>query len=148
MRDSKLAVRTAYYNALKGNITLNGNNVPAMDRIKAKQQTPYIKLSTQTAVEGQRGKIDCKTQDTTILIDIVTAYDGDRGGKQDADIIADQCLEILAPEDDADLPSLGDDFRIVQTIVESDFDQEEAITPTSIQIRRLIRFRNTIEQLI
>jgi hypothetical protein len=148
MRDSKLALRTAYYTALKDAVTLGGYTVPVMDRIKSDTTIPYVKLSTQTAVPGPRGKRDCTVQDTTILLDIVTAYDGNRGGKQDADLIADQLLELLDPDDDTLLPDLGADFRLVSTVVESDIDLEEELPPSKILIRRLIRLRNQIEQLI
>jgi len=147
MRDSKLAIRTAYFNALDGNITLNGRVVPPLDRVPADQKAPYIKLSTQTSTEGIGGKKDCKLQETTILLDIVTAYDSSRGGKQDTDLIADQVLQILAPEDTADLPSLGNDFQLVNTQIESDFDIEEK-NQTVYVYRRLIRFRNQVEQLV
>jgi hypothetical protein len=148
MRDSKKAIRTAYYNTLKDVIVLGGNTVPVMTRIKSDTMMPYVKLSTQTAVQGPRGKRNCDTQDTTFLLDIVTGYDGNRGGKEDADTIADQILELLTPDDDADLPDLGSDFRIVQTTVEADFDLEEELPLSKIIIRRLIRLRNQIEQLV
>lgn len=142
MRDSKLAIRTAYFTALNGNITLAGFDVPVWDRVPTRQSYPYVKLSTQTSV-FLGGKQTCVRQDTTILLDIVTSYDGEQGGKQDADLIADQCLILLTDT----LPILIGDLKLVMTQVDSDFDIEESSASGYI-IRRLIRFRNTIQQLV
>lgn len=146
MRDSKRAMRTAYFNVLNGSLSIDSTDVPVADKIRSDIRPPYVKLSTQTAVDGPSGKIQCRTHDTTILLDIVTNYDGNKGGKHHCDLIAEQIFPLILPEDDDNLPDLGTDFRIVRTEVESDFDIEEK-NQTSTIVRRLIRLRNTIEQL-
>lgn len=142
MRDSKRALRTAYFNALNGNITLSGRNVPVWDRVPTREKYPYIKLAEQTTAQAG-GKRGCLMQDTTILLDIVTSFDGEQGGKQESDIIADQCFVILT---EGTPPSMGTDFKLVGVTVDSDFDLEESSAAGYI-VRRLIRFRNSIQQL-
>lgn len=143
MRDAKLAVRTAYYNALNGQVSLAGSNVPVWDRVPAQQMYPYIKLSTQTSASVPSGKGACQLQESTLLIDIVTSFDGQQGGKQDSDLIAAQVLNLLT---EGPLPTLVSPFKLMLTDVDTDFDLEET-SPAGYIIRRLIRFRNVISTI-
>lgn len=142
MRDSKRALRTAYFTALNGNITLSGRDVPVWDRVPTRQGYPYIKLAEQTITEAG-GKRGCLMQEATLLLDIVTSFDGEQGGKQESDLIADQVFVILT---EGTPPSMGTDFKLVVVRVDSDFDLEET-SPTGYIVRRLIRFRNSIQQI-
>jgi len=62
------AVRTAYYNALDGNVTHNGSPVPVFDvyALPEEVEMPYILLSTQ--VDIQQPIKRCKRWNASILL--------------------------------------------------------------------------------
>ncbi len=138
MKDIFHPIRKAYYTALAGNITHNGQPVPVYDAIPLKAGYPYVLFAQQNAnpVTNKRG---CEQYDTAILVEIITGYFGVQGGKKDADMIADQILTLLTPP----LPNIpGLDVGLCY--LDSDFDQGREMTDTSTINRRLIRFSNTV----
>lgn len=98
MRNIKLFVRKAYWNALNFTITYKGNLVPCYDSFAPDTAVfPYILLTNQTQTD------DKDNQDfnyiTTITIDVVTGSLAPYG-RLDADSIADEILQrvCLYPE--------------------------------------------------
>ena len=96
------AIRTAYYAALNGNITYNGNDVPVFDAYAIPDGVtyPYILLSSQTSNQGNLKR--CKRYNASILIDIVTGST-DPIGRSDAEDIAEQIEDIINPDSFEDI---------------------------------------------
>lgn len=139
MRDTGLPLRTAYYSALNGNITINGRVVPVYDGAPSNAVYPYILLSTQDSSEGIGCRNATATEDT-ILIDIVTGFQGNSGGKKQGDQIADQVLQIVHPD-----LELSGDFQNLGTTLESSTTLTELSGSDKI-FRKLLRFRHNIYQ--
>lgn len=115
------AVRTAYYNALDGNVLFNSVPVPVFDAFALPDGIPYpyILLSSQTS--NQLIIKRCKRYNASIIIDIVTGS-ADPIGREDAEDIAEQVDAILNPDTfiDIDLSSYG--YQLMNTNRDSDSD--------------------------
>lgn len=115
------AIRTAYYTALNGNITYNGNDVPVFDAYAIPDGVtyPYILLSSQTSNQLQIKR--CKRYNASILIDIVTGST-DPIGRSDSEDIAEQVENMVNPDTfiDPDLSAYG--YQLGNTTRESDND--------------------------
>lgn len=114
-------IRTAYYTALNGNVTYNGNDVPVFDAYAIPDGVtyPYILLSSQTSNQLRIKR--CKRYNASILIDIVTGST-DPIGRSDAEDIAEQIENIVNPDTflDPDLSAYG--YQIGNTTREGDND--------------------------
>lgn len=115
------AIRTAYYTALNGNVTYNGNDVPLFDAYAVPDGVsyPYILLSSQTSNQLRIKR--CKRYNASILIDIVTGST-DPIGRSDAEDIAEQIDNIVSPTsfEDLDLSAYG--YQLGNTTREGDND--------------------------
>lgn len=96
------AIRVGYFNALDGNVTYNGFDVPVFDAYALPEgiSYPYILLSSQTSVQGNLKR--CKRYNASILIDIVTGST-DPIGRSDSEDIAEQIEDIINPDSFEDL---------------------------------------------
>lgn len=115
------AIRTAYYTALNGNVTYNGNDVPLFDAYAVPDgiSCPYILLSSQTSNQLRIKR--CKRYNTSILIDIVTGST-DPIGRSDAEDIAEQVDNIVSPMTFEDLDLSGYGYQICDTYRDGDTD--------------------------
>jgi hypothetical protein len=139
MKDSGLAVRTAYYQALNGNVEVDGVNVPVYDGAPSGADYPYILLSTQDSTEGKGLKDDdCFNLDETILLDIVTGFPSNTGGKRQHDLIANEILQLIHPK-------ITIDSKEVRTTLVNGTTLEEISGDRKI-FRKLLRFRHNIFQ--
>lgn len=142
MRDVLYPVRKAYYEALAGNITHNGQTVHISENVPSGQAFPYVVITEQTMGEGRSMK-NCTAYDVTILIQIITGFRGNAGGHKDADLIADRIYELLG----AGLPAQYG-VQIANARIVMDRNESREATPTHSIYRRLIRIRNQVfEQL-
>lgn len=138
MRDTQYVLRSAYYTALSGNVTINATPVPVYDNVPENTDYPYIKLSTQDSSEGIATK-DCVATVDNILIDIVTGFKKG-GGKTQSDQIADQVFQLIYPK-----VILPDGFNTAYTRKVMDTTLEEDDKAYKIY-RRLIRLEHNIFQ--
>lgn len=115
------AVRTAYFEALDGNITFNSVVVPVYDAYAVPDGIPYpyILLSSQTS--NQLSIKRCKRYNSSILIDIVTGST-DPIGRSDAEDIAEQIEDIINPDTFTDLDLSDYGYQLGNTTRESDND--------------------------
>lgn len=115
------AIRTAYYNALEGNITYNGIEVPIFDAYAVSDGVtyPYVLLSSQTSNQLRIKR--CKRYNASILIDIVTGST-DPIGRSDAEDIAEQVDNIISPDTFIDLDLSAYDYQICDTYRDNDTD--------------------------
>src|SRR6188508_2684338 len=109
------AVRTAYYNALSGNVTFNSNVVPVFDAYAIPDgiSYPYILLSSQTS--NQLNIKRKKRYNSSILVDIVTGST-DPIGRSDAEDIAEQIENIISPDTFIDLDLSAYGYQLGNTI--------------------------------
>ena len=138
-----LSLRTAFYDALNGNITSNGQPVPIYDVFAIPEQPkyPYILLSSQTAT--QRNVQRCKVYDASLLVDIVTGST-DPIGREQSEEIAGQIEDIVIPSDFTDLIAPGG-YVIGDTWREQDFEDTNKNDIYYIY-RKLIRYNFIISK--
>lgn len=141
MRDVFLPLRQAYWQRLHKQIVLNGVQIPFYDVVPKTPTYPYIVVRQQnkTVESGKRG---CEVYQAFIMLEIVTSYESQKGGRKDADTIAEQMFDLL----DEDFPSPAGMY-FDSTYEDSDFDQGREITQEGTTNRRFIQFRNTVSIL-
>lgn len=97
MIDTIEALRTAYFKALDGQLTYNGQPVPISDEITPAGDIPdlYVIIASQSTVEENTFQSWGELQ--SINLDIVNKTTA-RNSKQPCDRIAGQILSILFPD--------------------------------------------------
>lgn len=118
-----LAVRRMFFQNLNGNIIDdNGDVVPISDGFAPPENKyPYVILSSQ--VDVPKNTKVCKTYNTTILIDVVTA-DMDMIGRAKSEDISIQIENIILPDSFVDNFS-GTEWEISSIEKEQTFDRME-----------------------
>lgn len=143
MRDPQEAIRTAYFKRLSGAVTLAGVPIRVYSYfVTGKAERPYILLSQQTVADGRTG--NCPSSDTSILVEVVTEYEGQAVKASDADRIATQIIHLL------------DEFRIRGDYMEGfEFNRHylessnmlNEVNGAKMINRRLLRFRDVVFEL-
>lgn len=164
MIDVQKPVRAGYIATLENMIGVDRNGssyfVPIYDRVPARTPYPYIVIAQQTQ-SGQSVKYPstrgCRTFESTILLNVHTAFMGDEGGKEQADTIAEKIIELVLPYDEISGKELvgvdvgidyQDKLHIFDLELEDTFGGEQITeTETDYSIRRSIRFRNYIQKI-
>lgn len=139
------AIRTGYFNALDGNVTYNGVDVPVFDAYAIPDGVtyPYILLSSQTSVQGNLKR--CKRYNASILIDIVTGST-DPIGRSNAEDIAEQIEDIVNPDTFADLDLNDNGYDIGNTSRGGDNDLSDKNGVYYI-FRKLITYDHIVTKL-
>lgn len=140
MRDVFLPIRQAYYQVLNNAIEIGGKTVPFYDVVPKNYSVPYILVRQQNEVIKTQNS--CYESDAFIMLEIVTKYESYKGGRKDADTIADGIFSLLASE----LPQTSGMY-IGQTYKDTDFDQGREMNDTIVTNRRFIQFKNSVSIL-
>lgn len=144
MIDYTAPVRTAYFQALDGNVVIGTKDVAIYDKQAPNDALyPYIVLSTQTGV-GQYTKNN-HGQEVTMLIDIVN---GKIGAVDTLDVndIANQIYTIIHDNNNT-MFVLPDGLTVLSTRLLLDTTDTNQNGAYKIS-RRLIRFGHTIHEQI
>lgn len=139
------AIRTGYFEALNGNIIVNGNVVKLYDTYATPQnetEYPYVILSTQ--VDNQREQKHCKIYNASILLDIVTAS-RNTFGREQAEDIAEQIDNIVNPLG-VNLNITDKGYAIGNTIRGEAFEFNDRSNVFYIY-RKLIRYNHLISKI-
>jgi hypothetical protein len=135
MKDPTGALQTAYYTALSALST------PVYDRVPEGTDYPYIKLGDHTMIDGS-SKSEY-TMDTTFTVQIFDGYERNVGGKKRVLEIGDDAIGAIVGK----TLDLSPDFRIV-TAPRLDYAETlDDHSETHTYYRRVLRFRQLIEQL-
>ena len=138
MIDILLPLRKSYFTIL----TSIGLKVYEESSVPDKALTPYVIISTQTAIEDSN-KSDFG-HNATVLLDIVTSYAiNNIGGTKQADEIAQQILNVINSKTyfpiNPALQNVG--LKI------GDTHKMNSVTLTERVYRRLIRFEHIVRQV-
>jgi len=142
MRTPSFALQEAYFNALDGQITIDGAVVPVYDVVPEGADYPYIVLADQIV----RERNDKNTFGTDIImqLDIVTGFEGAYGGKKQMYNITDAVINIIRTRSAGYFNLPG--FNVYRTSLDlASFIQDE--TDSHILYINRIRFRHFIEEL-
>lgn len=130
----------AYYNALNGQIVVNGTTLPVYDGMVAPNgSSSYILIGERTLSQLQ-DKSGFLTE-CFVLIDIVLK--GSNYGFKAVEDAADQVLAIIN-SDENPMPVSG--IQVVTTSVQS-INNLSSLNATEQVFRQLIRFRNVVNQI-
>lgn len=142
MKNPSNDLRTAYYNALNGFITVNGVLVPIYSKIvPANNPQIYIILSTETGTQ-EKNK-DRGLREHTLVIDIVTLFDAFTGDVSKANEIEEKVSQII---NNGTQINLSPRFNCITTREEQN---QEIIIQTSLEtiIRKVVRYAHLIEEI-
>jgi hypothetical protein len=144
MIDVQSPIREAYVTALDGHLTAKNGfgktvNVPVLDNVAGGQKAPYVGIREQTVTQD-RIATGCSLMDATILLEIVTEYQSDLGGREQADLIASQIYARIPSA----LPGEIAGLMLEGVRLQMDYSPPKEAGQTVSFFRRLLRFRNAL----
>lgn len=142
MKDTKKILRHAVLNALDGNITYDGNNVPVYDE-KNENENIYILLSNQQEFDDNPdGSFITRS---TIDYEVVQKS-GYSVSKDAIDDINEQILEILIPTQGTTGLTIPSGFQFHNVKRESSRSLAFEISPTESIVRNITTISTIIQQ--
>jgi len=135
------ALQTAYYQALNGNISYDGSNVPVYDIVPKDADYPYIVFVSQNTIEDVT-KDDFGTE-IVFELDVVTGFEGSFGGKSQAYDISDDVVQAIRTRTANYLSLSG--FTMITTTLDSSLILQEDYENYVLYINKL-RFRHKIQE--
>lgn len=146
MRDSGTQLRRAYYTALNGNITIDGNDVPVYDgKVEdPKSDEVYILFMDQT--DQDKSSKSHFAVETTITIDIKQRLKA-TVSREDIEDVANQILQIVKPTPKTIGLTLSSPFKVLIVKVDSnDSSRPYAVDAGEFVVTKSLRLRNHIIQ--
>lgn len=144
-------IRTAYYQALNGNVIHDTQPVPIYDSFAPEEAvSPYIVITDQTAASEPTTRCRFRSG-ITIQMEIVMAFPpGVRGGKAPTEAMAEQVYFLVLSKESNGYLDIGS--RLYNGKADLDFStyltQLDQINGNNVYIyRKIIRFRHTITQI-
>jgi hypothetical protein len=142
MKDTKRILRQAIFNALDGQITLNGETVPVYDE-KNENESVYILLSNQQEFDDSPdGSFITRS---TIDYEVVQQT-GYSVSKDDIDDINEQILEILIPSQGTTGLTIPSGFQFHNVKRESSRSIAFEISPTESIVRNITTISTIIQE--
>lgn len=142
MKDTKRILRQAIFNALDGQITLNGETVPVYDE-KNENESVYILLSNQQEFDDSPdGSFITRS---TIDYEVVQQT-GYSVSKDDIDDINEQILEIIIPTQSTTGLTIPTGFQFHSVRRESSRSIAFEISPTESIVRNITTISTIIQE--
>jgi hypothetical protein len=117
MKDPIKYIRQAMINALNGNISYNGSNVPVYGRVPSSASEPYIKIYSVQTNEADQNADEFITE-TLTRIEVVTAFDSDSGGELEVNTIVNDILVIIRTRSSGYFDLSSNDFHVYTCVNE------------------------------
>jgi len=117
MKDPIKYIRQAMINALDGNISYNGSNVPVYGRVPSSASEPYIKIYSVQTNEADQNADEFITE-TLTRIEVVTAFDSDSGGELEVNTIVNDILVIIRTRSSGYFDLSSNDFHVYTCVNE------------------------------
>ena len=117
MKDQIKYIRQAMINALDGNISYNGSNVPVYGRVPSSASEPYIKIYSVQTNEADQNADEFITE-TLTRIEVITAFDSDSGGELEVNTIVNDILVIIRTRSSGYFDLSSNDFHVYTCVNE------------------------------
>lgn len=117
MKDPIKYIRQAMINALNGNISYNGANVPVYGRVPSSASEPYIKIYSVQTNEADQNADEFITE-TLTRIEVITAFDSDSGGELEVNTIVNDILVIIRTRSSGYFDLSSNDFHVYTCVNE------------------------------
>lgn len=117
MKDPIKYIRQAMINALSGNISYDGANVPVYGRVPSSASEPYIKIYSVQTNEADQNADEFITE-TLTRIEVVTAFDSDSGGELEVNTIVNDILVIIRTRSSGYFDLSSNDFHVYTCVNE------------------------------
>lgn len=145
MIDVKQCVRTAFFQALTGELSYNTVAVPIVDGLKdPSDATLYVILAGQSG--AQKNTFTGWASEESIDLDIISKTDS-RGAKEPLDQVAGQILAIICPAVDRSgiVPQPG--LQIINVRLDGDRELALSLNSSNTVTRRLLTFKMLVAQI-
>lgn len=117
MKDPIKYIRQAMINALNGNISYDGANVPVYGRVPSSASEPYIKIYSVQTNEADQNADEFITE-TLTRIEVITAFDSDSGGELEVNTIVNDILVIIRTRSSGYFDLSSNDFHVYTCVNE------------------------------
>ena len=117
MKDPIKYISQAMINALNGNISYNGANVPVYGRVPSSASEPYIKIYSVQTNEADQNADEFITE-TLTRIEVITAFDSDSGGELEVNTIVNDILVIIRTRSSGYFDLSSNDFHVYTCVNE------------------------------
>lgn len=149
MKDVVKPLRTGYYELLTGitdpenKLYFNDNIVQVYDsRADYPAKTPYVILSDiSTISENTKSSFG---NEVTVNLLVYTTFEGDFGGREDAEDICNQIMEMIIPNPGQSGVIL-DDFTVSNAVLVG-MDDEDSYSDTKYTYRKRITIQHLVWQ--
>lgn len=145
MRDTTEILANAVFNALSGNVTYNGNNVPVYDEKKKTGDTENLYILFSTQQETPDNTFETFMTDSTLDIEIVFRSGSETSKKVLSDV-ANAVLEILFPTPQTIGISQPSGFEIQLFEFAGSITRAFEISATESIVRKFIKVKAKIIQ--
>jgi hypothetical protein len=143
MLDPAEKLREAYFTALNGNLTdLASANVPLYDRVPSNVGNKYVYVSDYTVNDSLTDKQEFGFECTITLV-AVCKYNGDTGGKKEADRIAEQITTLIRTRSYLDL---GSEFNMITAQLDASNTFEKQLNG-GYEVSRVLKFRHLVAEI-
>lgn len=136
-------IRKKYIDAISGNITVSGVDIPVYNHVPSGTDTPFIKIYSYLEEEVDENATSFMTECIT-RIEPIFGYFGDGGGEYELNQAVDQILNIIRTRDNIDLSSEG--FNVYMTKLDKMKYFPPEFEEGKTYFRALIDISNKIEK--
>lgn len=146
MRDAGTALRRAYWLALNGNLTVDGDNVPVYyGKVQSTISVPLYVLIGRSTYQSKNSK-SCEAEERTVEIDIYQKQPTEVSMEEVEDV-SDQILQIVKPTTKTIGVSIASPFKIIVIkLLDNDDDKPQQLDDKKFVVGKSLRFRNHITQ--
>ena len=147
MKDLGLIIRTKFWERLNGIEYAEDTflNVYDSASVPANVNPPYVTIGTFLSTELGEGSKQSYGQECILLLEVITKASNSYGGKELADIISNEIIELCRTRQSGYF-DLSPDFQLISILLENTQTIEDLVE-TGLISRRLIRFRLKVHQL-
>ncbi len=145
MKDATRFIRLKVINALSGNVSHGGSNVPVYNRVPSDATFPYIRVySVSTSqIDDNQTKYNA---DIITRVEVVTRFSADSGGDLTMNDIMDDCLQLLISKNSSAFDLSANNFKVYSTTNESlRYLQEDLIDHT--YFRAILEMSNKVAEV-
>lgn len=144
MIDVKQGVRTAFFNALNGNLTYQATPVPISDEVEVTGNAAlYVLIGYQSGV--QKNTFDGFASEESLVLDIISKTT-DLGAKEPLDQVAGQILAIICPSRPINGLGRQGGIQIINVRLDDDRYLSLSLNASNTMVRRLLTFKMYVSQ--
>lgn len=146
MKDTHKPLRKAYYQLLKDVLVYDNTTIPVCDEKQKQGQDNSTCVILSTVSSNPTNTFNGFSREATIVLDIVCKTPS-AVSKDIVDSIAEQILELVIPTPATNGLPAQNGFQILNVVLDNDRYLNFSVSDTQSVMRRLLTFRQSINQI-